>query len=258
MLKKTLQLIPFRISCKKKASSGKYISLEILLAFSLFLLSLFCLYLLIQLISLQRQNQIDARTFLALKPLVSLRDTRIAMGITFLGTGSFLVPMYALIVIYCVRKKQAKYARMVLVIALSSLILGWLLKAIFHRPRPLYPLVSGAGGYSFPSGHALGGFIFSLTVLYLVWQTQKPLYLKWICSLVIIAFGALVGLSRIYLHVHYATDVLGSLFITLAWCPIFYVFFQFYHMNKIRKDSLLYDPDADSIAQKFSLSNEMH
>lgn len=258
MLKQTLESVPFGISCKKKKHLGKNISLEILLALCLFLLSLFFLGLLIQLISLHNQNQIDARAFLVLKPLVSLRDTRVAMGITFLGTGSFLVPVYALIVAYCVRKKQAKYATMVLMIALSSLILGWLLKAIFHRPRPLYPLVSGAGGYSFPSGHALGGFIFSLTVLYLVWQTQKPLYLKWICSLVIIAFGTLVGLSRICLHVHYATDVLGSLFITLVWCPIFYVFFQFYYMNKIRKGSLLYDPDADGIAQSFNLSNEMH
>ncbi|MDP4131073.1 MAG: phosphatase PAP2 family protein [Bacteroidota bacterium] len=229
--------------------------MEILLAFCLFLLSLFFLCLLIQLISLHGQNQIDARTFLVLKPLVSLRDTRIAMGITFLGTGSFLVPMYALIVSYCVRKKQTKYATMVLVIALSSLILGWLLKAIFHRPRPLYPLVSGAGGYSFPSGHALGGFIFSLTVLYLVWQTQKSLYLKWICSLVIIAFGTLVGLSRIYLHVHYATDVLGSLFITLVWCSVFYVFFQFYYKNKMQEGSLLYDSDTGGIAQNFNVGN---
>lgn len=258
MLKQTVRSIPFKIFCKRKTNVTKNISLEILVAFCLFLLSLFFLCLLVQLISLQKQNQIDAQTFLLLKPLISPEDTRIAMWITFLGTGSFLVPMYVLIVTYCVRKKRTKYATMVSAIALSSLILGWLLKAIFHRPRPLYPLVGGAGGYSFPSGHALGGFIFSLTVLYLVWQIQKVSYLKWICSLVIIAFGTLVGLSRIYLHVHYATDVIGSLFITLVWCSIFYIFFQFYYKTRIQGDSLPYVPGAEKITESLNLSNEMH
>jgi undecaprenyl-diphosphatase len=242
MLKEALRSIPCRISCRDKANAGKSISVEILLAFCLFLLSLFFLCLLIQLISPNKENPIDTRTFLLLRPLVSLRDTRVAMWITFLGTGFFLVPMYGLTVAYCIRKKQTKYATMVLVIALSSLVLGWLLKLAFHRPRPMYPLISGAGGYSFPSGHALGGFIFSLTVLYLIWQTQKTTYLKWISSLVMIVFGTLVGLSRIYLHVHYATDVLGSLLIAFVWCSLFFVFFQFYSMNRIQKGSLPYDP----------------
>src|ERR1035438_3878268 len=111
-----------------------------------------------------------------------------------------------------VKRRFLKYVMMISTMVVSSLLLGWLLKAVFHRSRPPYPLVGGAGGYSFPSGHALGGFIFCGILLFLVWKTLNNYYIKWLLSSFITVFGMCIGLSRIYLHVHYATDILGSFF----------------------------------------------
>ena len=108
--------------------------------------------------------------------------------------------------------------------------------------RPPYPLVTGAGGYSFPSGHALGGFIFTGVIIYLIWKTSKKIHIKCIMSILFAAFGFLIGLSRIYLHVHYATDVAGSLLVALTWLSMTYLCFRI-----IYKDSL-----HETIGQSFS------
>ena len=155
--------------------------------------------------------------------------------VTFLGTGSFLIPSYMLIIIYLLRKNCSTHAWLVAVMAISGLLLGWVLKELFHRSRPLFPLVSGAGGYSFPSGHALGGFIFSGVLICLVWQTERKTHHKWMFVTLITALGAMIGLSRIYLHVHYATDVMGSLLVTLIWFSLLNLFFPFNSASRPRE-----------------------
>ena len=253
MPKQSPWLYPFKTPFRLKPNILRDISLEALLAICLFLSSLLFLYLLVHLIILQKENWVDLQAFLFLKPFLSPAHTRIAVAFTFFGTGTFLIPNYIVIAAYCIRKKRAQYARMVSTVVLSNLVLGWLLKEVFHRPRPLYPLIGGAGGYSFPSGHALGGFVFSLIVLYLIWQTQKKTLIKWIASLIMAAFGILIGLSRIYLHVHYATDVIGSLLITLIWCSGFYIFFRVIYINRTQGKDLLYYPDTNMVTENFNL-----
>lgn len=153
--------------------------------------------------------------------------------ITVLGTGNFLVPAYIFIVIYLRKHNYYCLAYLTGVTAISSLLLGWLLKWLFHRSRPLEHLVSGAGGYSFPSGHALGGFIFSGLVLYLLWKTRLTFYTKWLMSIFVVLLGLAIGVSRIYLHVHYATDVLGSLLFAIWWLSLMHIIFRFIFKNNI-------------------------
>ena len=144
---------------------------------------------------------------------------------------------------------------MVAIVASVSLLSGWLLKDIFHRARPISPLISGVGGYSFPSGHALGGFIFSGVLLLLLWKTRRNIYLKWGLSFLIFLFGMSIGLSRIYLHVHYATDVIGSLFITLAWFALSYIFFRLIFKHKLDERPKLYDLSPDMISENYHFNN---
>ncbi|HEY4937285.1 MAG TPA: phosphatase PAP2 family protein, partial [Puia sp.] len=180
---------------------------------------------------------------------------KIAQFVTFFGTGTFLIPSYIIIVVCLVRINYIKYALMTSTIAISSLLLGWLLKGIFHRSRPPHHLISGAGGYSFPSGHALGGFIFTGVVLYLIWQTRKSYYVKWIFSILIFAWGAIIGLSRIYLHVHYATDVLGSLFIALSWFSLLYIFFRFLYRHEMNERIENNEKEPDFFSSNYHLNN---
>ena len=120
-----------------------------------------CLFLiLVYFVTSRDQNALDQAVFGFCNRFSSAPNTRIAKIITFCGTGGFLVPAYALMIWILVKNNERGFAALVTVIATSGLLLGWLLKDLFHRSRPPYHLINGAGGYSFPSGHALGGFIF--------------------------------------------------------------------------------------------------
>jgi undecaprenyl-diphosphatase len=230
-------------------------SVEFIVVFSLLLISLSFFYFLIHYLIPEKQNILDNAAFQLFGPLISEKNTRIAKFFSFLGTGSFLLPSYAIIIIFLLRKKYTKYASMVSIIIVSSLLLGWLLKPMFHRTRPLQPLVTGAGGYSFPSGHALGGFIFSSILIFLIWQTKYNYYMKWIITLIISAFGFAIGLSRIYLHVHYATDVIGSLFVTLAWFSLTYLFFRFFYRHELHKRKNACLGEQDLISGDYDFNN---
>jgi undecaprenyl-diphosphatase len=203
----------------------------------------------------EKQNAIDNAAFLILRPYISETHTRIARIVTFFGTGSFLIPSYLLILFFLLRKKLNYYAMLVTAMVMSNLLLGWILKPLFHRPRPGFPLIGGAGGYSFPSGHALGGFIFSGVMLVLLWKSRISIYLKWVISFFISSFGIIIGLSRIYLHVHYATDVIGSLFITLAWFSLFYIFFRLMYKHKLYEKHELNDPIKGMISETYQFDN---
>ncbi len=69
--------------------------------------------------------------------------------------------------------------------------------------------------------------------------------MKWLLSLVITIFGMGIGLSRIYLHVHYATDIIGSFFVTLAWFSLSYIFFRIIYKHEMFENLELYEEDAE-------------
>ncbi len=95
-------------------------------------------------------------------------------------------------------------------------VLQALLKWIFRRARPLEQLIP-ASGYSFPSGHAFAAMVFYGYLIYLVWNSRIPLF--WRVPLVLAASGmiALIGWTRVYLNVHYMTDVLAGYVSGLIW-----------------------------------------
>jgi membrane-associated phospholipid phosphatase len=95
-------------------------------------------------------------------------------------------------------------------------ILLVLLKLSFHRPRPAHQLAM-AHGYSFPSGHAFIATIVYGFLIYMTWRLFKIRALRFTISAMSILLIVLVGVSRIYLKVHWLTDVLGGYAAGLAW-----------------------------------------
>ena len=87
----------------------------------------------------------------------------------------------------------------------------------FRRVRPPNPLIDGLENFSFPSGHATSAFIFYGLLTYLVWKTEIPKLYKYIIGAILITFSLLIGFSRIYLRVHYPSDVLAGICIGFAW-----------------------------------------
>ena len=145
-------------------------------------------------------------------------NTNIMEGFTFLGTHTFLIPANLLITAWFLFiKKRHWYSIKVPAVALSSLLLMLILKLTFRRDRPLDPLLQAAKGFSFPSGHALMSVTFYGLLILIVWQNIKKAWLRWTLSAFLILLIVAIGLSRVYLRVHYASDVLGGFTVGLVW-----------------------------------------
>lgn len=102
-------------------------------------------------------------------------------------------------------------------VLLSSLFVMTILKSLIHRHRPPDPLVDGITNYSFPSGHAFMSVAFYGL---LIWYATIYIRMKWFRRMVIfflLLVIAAIGFSRIYLRVHYATDVIAGIFIGFVW-----------------------------------------
>jgi len=89
--------------------------------------------------------------------------------------------------------------------------LGQVLKHLFARPRPqLFPWLTGAGGWSFPSGHTLNAVVLGGLLVWLIgWRLSG--WRRAALGVWAGLWAALIGLSRVYLGVHYPSDVLASL-----------------------------------------------
>jgi undecaprenyl-diphosphatase len=205
---------------KRNIGYFKISVIEFLVALGIFLFAIALFSLIANEVVFENDSLFDLEVFNFIASYDSPAITKVANFVTHFGTGFFLIPAYLTIIFYQIKVKKIQEATMVAIVATVSLLSGWLLKDIFHRQRPFSPLISGAGGFSFPSGHSLGGFTFSGVLIYLLWKTTRPLYQKWILSTFLFLFAFLIGLSRIYLRVHFASDVLGSLLVTIVWLSL--------------------------------------
>ncbi len=150
--------------------------------------------------------------------------------ISFLGNHQFLIPANLLLIAFFVYVKKHKDALLVAVVALSSLGLMSLLKNMVQRYRPSSPLVDGITNFSFPSGHALMSVAFyGLLAFYAVKMINNPV-IKVSILLLLFAIMLLIGFSRVYLRVHYTTDVIAGFSIGICW-----MLFCFWLMNKTTK-----------------------
>ena len=108
--------------------------------------------------------------------------------------------------------------------ALSMASANWcndMIKILVHRPRPSVHHLVYAGGYSFPSGHSVGSMSLALVLIVIIYLLIKNKPLKWTLIITLSLYTILIGISRIYLHVHYPSDVFGGflegIFFIIFW-----------------------------------------
>jgi membrane-associated phospholipid phosphatase len=143
---------------------------------------------------------------------------RIARTVTFFGSVGFLTAASAVLaLIFGMRRSFYRLLALALAMGGGSL-LNILLKHFFHRHRPVLenPLVT-LSSFGFPSGHTMGSTIFYGLLALLVAHSLRSWPRRILVSCAAGFIIALVGLSRIYLGVHYFTDVIGAIAIGLAW-----------------------------------------
>ena len=96
----------------------------------------------------------------------------------------------------------------------------FLFKYLFKRKIPQPQLLRPAKGLSFPSGHAIMSVTFYGLLIYIIGQTQKNKPIKWSLIIPLLVLIQFIGFSRVYLRVHYASDVAAGYIIGLLWLLI--------------------------------------
>ena len=100
-------------------------------------------------------------------------------------------------------------------------LLSFITKYLINRPRPIEALIKMPTSYSFPSGHTLTSIVFYLTLCYLITINFKD-YKRYLIMLLTLILIFIIALSRVYLGVHYFSDVIGGLILGIL-CEIFVI-----------------------------------
>jgi len=144
--------------------------------------------------------------------------TSTMLEITTLGTGTVLLMIVCVAALFLTLTKHKYSALLLLVATGGGLLLDMVLKLQFNRPRPhVFIWGTQAFGSSFPSGHAMGATVTYSTVAYLAARLHRRSWARWLTMLMALMVIFLIGVSRMYLGVHYPSDVLAGAIMGLAW-----------------------------------------
>lgn len=142
----------------------------------------------------------------------------VMLDITSLGTSSVVAMVVGVAALFLWLNQHKHSAILLFVATLGGVILNNLLKLGFERPRPeVIPWATTATFYSFPSGHAMSATIVYSTVAYLAGRLQRTRAARISIAAIAAIVIFIVCLSRLYLGVHYPSDVLAGIVIGLAW-----------------------------------------
>lgn len=150
--------------------------------------------------------------------LISDFVTPIAKFITNFGGAVFLsIATIALLLLIKNKKIGLSIFSNIVIIT----ILNQLLKRILRRPRPTEFRIVEETGYSFPSGHSMVSMAFYGYLIYLIYKYVENKYAKWCLICLLSCLIISIGTSRIYLGVHYTSDVLGGFLISVSYLVIY-------------------------------------
>lgn len=222
----------------KTFNTIKVLSLEMFIILAAFFTSLFLVVFLVRKVFVHKANGLDDTVFDFFRNITSPGLTGVMELFTLLGGHYFLVPANLLIIaVAYFMRRDTWFAIKTFSVAFSSLLIMFGLKLLFSRPRPLTPLLREASGYSFPSGHAFMSFTFFGLLIYLVYNKVENKILKGLIIASLLAITLIVGSSRIYLRVHYFTDVMAGFSLGVIWLVI-----SIWMLNKIEKNKTKLPP----------------
>ncbi len=163
----------------------------------------------------------DVPVLQAVHAMVNAGLDRAFVMISKLGYAWGVVPFDVLFVATLLLRRHVREGVFAAVSIVGSLLLNMAAKHSFARARPdLWRSISPAETtFSFPSGHAMGSMTLAMVLVLLCWSVRTPWGWRWRWPVTILAtaFVLLVGLSRIYLGVHYPSDILAGWTAALAW-----------------------------------------
>ncbi|MFF2448166.1 phosphatase PAP2 family protein [Neobacillus sp. NPDC058068] len=204
-----------------------------------FIISLFCVLgfsLISLLISDHKIIDFDNDVIAAIQGLESPFLTKVMKFFTLIGSTPVVIILCIFLIFFLYKVLHHRLELILFIFAiLGSAVLNQILKHFFHRVRPNFHRLIEISGYSFPSGHAMNAFTVYAILSFLLWRHIPS---RWGRSVLIIfsVFMVLaIGVSRIYLGVHYPSDIIGGYLASGFWLTVAIWFFQFYQEKRYNK-----------------------
>ena len=162
--------------------------------------------------------------------LISDFTTPIAKFITNFGGAIFLI-ILTITLFVLIKNKKIGLSIILNLIVITGL--NQILKYILQRPRPTEYRLIEETGFSFQSGNSMVSMACYGYLIYLIYKYVKNKYLKWISIVLLITLICSIGISRIYLGVHYTSDVLGGFLISLSYLIVYTLIVNRYLLEDI-------------------------
>ncbi|MEK3835385.1 phosphatase PAP2 family protein [Paenibacillus sp. FSL R7-0128] len=159
--------------------------------------------------------------------------TALAKGLSLVGSSKLAVgiSLLTMLILFFALKHRLELA-LFLWVGLGSQLLNTLLKLWFHRERPTIHRLIEQTGYSFPSGHSMAAFSLYGVIAYLLWRHIHNRSERLLLILFTVLMTGGIGWSRIYLGVHYPSDVIGGYAASGAWLMLSAACFEAYRNYK--------------------------
>lgn len=164
----------------------------------------------------------------------------VARDITALGSKTLLVLIVLSVAGFLFLKKHYGQGGLILAVSLAGLLLTMGLKMLFMRERPdaVPHLFSPAVTQSYPSGHTMMSAVIYLSLAAMLAYIQTSRRLKLYSMFVAMLITFLVGVSRVYLGVHYPTDVMAGWSVGLAWAAFCWILFRYANSKYIQEEPI--------------------
>lgn len=163
------------------------------------------------------------------KYLINDSFTPIIKIITWFGSATCLIILTIILYLTIKNKKIGFFIGVNLV---TITILNQVLKFVLQRPRPTEFRIINETGYSFPSGHSMISMAYYGFLIYLICKNSKNKYLNFFLSSTLLLLIIMIGISRIYLGVHYTSDVCAGFLVSIAYLVLFINFVNRFLFSK--------------------------
>jgi membrane-associated phospholipid phosphatase len=158
----------------------------------------------------------DTATLLKIHESASPGLDQLMLVITHLGNPEVVVGIFGGTMLWLWWKHRQLEAKMLAIACFGAVVLNWGLKLFFAKPRPnLWPQLITETSFSFPSGHALGSLVFYGFLSYILANQFQRAAVS-IHSMAIVLIAA-IGYSRLYLGVHWPTDIISGYGVGFLW-----------------------------------------
>ncbi|GBF10351.1 phosphatase PAP2 family protein [Tepidibacillus infernus] len=212
---------------KNKQKTGRKIGFLLLLSFGL----------IAAFVSFNKIQWFDLPIIIWVQSLENSYLTEVMKFFTWIGSTKIVIAIIIItsIILYVLLKHRIELVFFVIVI-IGSTALNNLLKVIFHRERPTIHRIIEETGYSFPSGHSMAAFTLYAMISFLLWKHLRSRFGRGLMILFATVMILLIGISRIYLGVHFPSDVLGGYLASGVWFTLSVMIYQWYLERRAKRN----------------------